>query len=357
MILSFFKKPILLNREEITPQVTLMIAAYNEEKFIAQKIQNSLEIDYPRDKLKILVVSDGSTDRTDQIVRDFPEAELLRVEGRVGKTEARNQAVLNDKSEIIVFSDATAVYEKDAIRKLVRNFADPSVGMVSGHLKYRDQSNGSMGLSTKMYWFYEKLIKKYQSHLRTLTGAVGCINAFRRELYHVLPPHIIEDFTEPLMIVAQNYRVVYEREAIAYERTTQNAGQEFKMRIRVIRGGMSGFLYALPKLVKSGELLAVFQLVSHKVMRWLMPVFFIALFILSGLLALQQSSSFISLFFSIQAFCYIMAIIGIRLRSGGMIGKLLSIPSYFVVVNAASLVALYKTMTSKLESTWETNIY
>ena len=138
-----------------------------------------------------------------------------------------------------------------------------------------------MGLATKLYWSYEKLIKKAQSRLYTLTGAIGCINAFRRELYHVLPPNVIEDFTEPLMIVAQGYRIVYEEDAVSYERTTQKPLEEFHMRVRVIRGGMKGFLYAFRKLTFKKHSFVLFQLIGHKVLRWLMPIFLILLFLVT----------------------------------------------------------------------------
>ena len=154
---SFFSSHRVRKNDGHFPEVSLLIAAYNEEDSIAEKIKNSLELVYPKDKIEIVVVSDGSTDKTDEIVKSFASqgVRLFRVEGRVGKTEARNQAVLAMRREIIVFSDATAVYEKDAVMKLVRNFADPSVGMVSGNLKYFDKGQGSMGLATSLYWNYE----------------------------------------------------------------------------------------------------------------------------------------------------------------------------------------------------------
>ncbi len=336
-----------------------MIAAYNEEETIADKIKNSLELDYPKDKLEIVVVSDGSTDRTDEIVKGFADqgVRLFRVEGRVGKTEARNQAVLAMRKEIIVFSDATAVYEKNVIRKLVRNFADPSVGMVSGNLTYFDKTQGSMGLATKLYWGYESAIKRAQSRLHTLTGAVGCINAFRRKLYHVLPPNIIEDFTEPLMIVAQGYRIVYEREAISYERTTQKPSQEFHMRVRVIRGGMKGFIYAFRRLNFKDHTLVLLQLFGHKVLRWLMPVTLISIFITNLALFIFGQNFLADMLMVAQFMCYALALLGMMWRPGGILGKIISIPTYFVIVNAASLKALYLTLTTDLEATWETNVY
>lgn len=359
MMISAFKHNKVDYSEEFTPTVSMLIAAYNEESFIEKKILNSLELDYPQNKFEIVVVSDGSTDETDAIVRKYTDRgiKLLRVEGRVGKTEARNQAVLKCANEIIVFSDATAIYEKDAIKKLVRNFADKTVGMVSGNLKYSDQSAGSMGLATKIYWKYESAIKNAQSKMRTLTGAIGCINAFRRELYYVLPSNIIEDFTEPLMIVAQNYRIIYEKEAIASERTTQKPSQEFHMRVRVIRGGMKGFLYAFRKMNFKDHGFVILQLIGHKVLRWLVPVFLILLFITSTLGVLLVSNVEIQLLFLAQIICYTFAILGIFIQIPGAVGKVLSIPTYFLIVNSASLKALYLTLTTELEATWETNTY
>ena len=356
---SLFSRNTVLKNDDFLPEVSLLIAAYNEEATIADKIKNSLELDYPEDKLEIVIVSDGSTDKTDEIVKTFESRgiRLFRVEGRVGKTEARNQAVLAMKREIIVFSDATAIYEKDAIRKLVRSFVDPSVGMVSGNLTYFEKGQGTMGLATKIYWSYEKAIKKAQSRLYTLTGAVGCINAFRRKLYHVLPPNIIEDFTEPLMIVAQGYRIAYEEEAVAYERTTQKPSQEFNMRVRVIRGGMKGFIYAGRRLNFKKHKLVLFQLCGHKVLRWLMPVYLILLFTLNFITLFFSESSFVYFLMMAQFFCYTVALIGIMWKPPGFLGKIFSIPTYFLVINAASMKALYLTLTADLEATWETNVY
>ena len=358
-IFSIFSKHTVLKNDQFIPEVSLLIAAYNEEDTIADKIKNSLELDYPKDKLEIVIVSDGSTDKTDEIVKSFESSgvRLFRVEGRVGKTEARNQAVLAMRREIIVFSDATAIYEKDAIKKLVRCFADASVGMVSGNLTYFEKGQGTMGLATRIYWNYEKTIKKAQSKLYTLTGAVGCINAFRRKLYHVLPPNIIEDFTEPLMIVSQGYRIAYEEEAVAYERTTQKPSQEFNMRVRVIRGGMKGFIYAFKRLNFKNHAFVLFQLFGHKVLRWLMPVFLILLFIFNFIAFFFNPSALVHFLMMGQFVCYTIALLGMMWKPPGILGKVFSIPTYFLVINAASMKALYLTLTTDLEATWETNVY
>ncbi len=355
-ILSVLSQSVIQKSDEYTPDVCFMIAAYNEEDFIAEKIKNTLALDYPKDKLKIVVVSDGSTDRTDEIVKGFQEegVELRRVEGRVGKTEARNVAVLERFEEIIVFSDATAIYELDAVNKLVSNFADSSVGMVSGKLKYFDKSSSSTGSATKIYWAYELLIKNTQSRLRTLTGAVGCINAFRRELFFRLPANVIEDFTFPLMIITQGKRVVFEDRAIAYERTTQNSKQEYLMRLRVIRGGMTGFRYALPKLFKAKQWSAIIQLISHKVMRWLMPIFLLSLFVTSfaGVVFGDETVFFLVLFV-LQLVLYTLGILGFYISKN----KVVAFANYFLVMNVASFSAFVKTLFEDLEATWDTNTY
>ena len=358
-VFSFMIKSNKINTIQIYPKVSLLIAAYNEDQNIEEKILNSLELDYPKDKIEIVIVSDGSTDKTDEISKKYSKfgIKLFRVDGRVGKTEARNRAVKFFKNEIVVFSDATTIYRKDAILKLVRNFSDDSIGMVSGNLNYLNSGKGNMGIGTLVYWKYEQNIKMAQSHFFTLTGAVGCMNAFRRNLYQHLPPNIIEDFTQPLMIISQNRRVVHEPEAICFERTTQNPSQEFKMRVRVIRGGMLGFLYAFKKLKFKNNTFAILQLFMHKIMRWLMPVFLILLFLLSIFYFLFNRSPEINFLFLSQILFYSLAIIGFLLNPLSAYSKVFAIPTYFVVVNLASLVALYLTVTSKLEASWETNVY
>jgi len=343
-----------VSKKEIYPTVSLLIAAYNEEKGIKEKLLNSLLLDYPKEKLEIYVVSDGSTDKTDEIVNSFtePNIHLLRVEGRVGKTQARNIAMKQIKSEITVFSDGTTEYDKNVIRKLVQNFNDKTVGMVTGHLKYADSNNTQMGMGQKLYWQYETLIKKSQTKLGTLTGSIGCITAFRTHLYSPLPSNVIEDFTEPLFFVKKGYRVVFEPEAICFEETTKKSKNEFNMRIRVIRGGITGLLYAKSVLNPFKYPIASFQLISHKVFRWLIPVF--ALLLLTcNLLSFSSINNFFGILLILQFLFYSLSFLSYLLERVGIHNKILAIPLYLFVLNLASLIALFKTFTSRLEATWE----
>jgi len=355
-LLSFFiNNPV--RKYDIEPAVSLLIAAYNEEKHIREKIENSLSLDYPKEKLEIIVVSDGSTDKTDDIVREYKNRNVIlyRVEGRVGKTEARNRAVKVAKGEIIVFSDATTIYKKDVIRKLVRNFSDSRVGLVSGRYKYVDATkNASTGWTSTLFWNYENLIKSKQITIGTLTGASGCINAFRKNLYIPLPEDIIEDLVEPLEILKSGYRIVFEPDALAYEMTTENTTQEFKMRVRVISGGMRGIWYARKVLNPFRYPFVSFQLYSHKILRWSVPIFAILLFIAN--FSLIRRSQFYYFCFILQSTFYLLAIAGLvlDLLKIKIKIKVILLPLYFCTLNLASLVALIKSLKGEKKAKWET---
>jgi cellulose synthase/poly-beta-1,6-N-acetylglucosamine synthase-like glycosyltransferase len=200
----------------IEPYVSILISAYNEEKDMAKKLKNCFELDYPKDKLELVVASDGSTDSTDSIVKQYENNEygvkvvLHRVEGRLGKTAAQNSAVKVCNGEIIIFSDAASMYDPGVIRAFVRNYADPSVGAVSGKYSYIEKGASSAGLATKVFWNFENFIKGRQTKIKTVTGCSGCIYSLRKELYTDLPPDIISDLVEPLTILQKGYRIVFE---------------------------------------------------------------------------------------------------------------------------------------------------
>lgn len=351
MLARFFKNEV--KRDGIQPRVTFLITAYNEEKNIAQKLQNTLSSDYPGDRLEILVASDGSTDGTDRIVREFAGrgVRLLRVEGRVGKTETQNRAAQTATGDVIIFSDATTVYERNAISKIVRNYADSTVGAVSGRYEYYNPTNASIGIGTILFWKYENLIKRSQTRIKTITGCCGCIYSVRRDLYTPLPADIISDLVEPLKILEKGYRIVFEPEAIAHEETTEKTGEEFQMRIRVISRGMRGLLYmkTLFNPLKHG--FVSFQLISHKLFRWLVPVFMILLFISN---AFMIGRPFYAATFLLQIIFYGMAVAGWVAEKFHLKLRLFSIPLYFFTVNIASMISLVKTLKGYKAVTWET---
>lgn len=351
LLAQFIRRPV--RRAPVEPTVTYLITAYNEEKSIAAKLEQVLSLDYPRDRLDILVASDGSTDQTDEIVRTFADrgVKLVRVEGRVGKTETQNQAVKQATGEIIIFSDATTFYEHSAIRNIVRNYADPDVGAVSGRYEYRNPTGASIGVGSILFWSYENLIKTLQTRIRTISGACGCIYSIRRSLYAPLPPDIISDLVEPLKILEKGYRIVFEPEAVAFEETTEHTKEEFSMRVRVATRGMRGLIYmrALFNPFRFG--FVSFQLFSHKVMRWCVPLFAVLLLAANAFLL---GHWFYNTVFILQLLFYAAAAAAFVMEKANVTFKPLTIPLYFVTVNLAAVVAMIRVWRGYKAVTWET---
>lgn len=342
-----------VNKKDIEPAVTFLITAYNEEKSIKQKLENTLSLDYPREKLEIIVASDGSTDRTDEIIKEFGDkgVTLHRVEGRVGKTETQNQTVKIAKGEVVIFSDATTKYKKDAIKKIVSNYADPSVGAVSGRYEYVNPSGAPVGLGTILFWKYENFIKSRQTRIKTVTGCCGCIYSVRRSLYEPLPRDIISDLVEPLKILEKGYRIAFEPEAVAYEATEEKPEEEFSMRVRVITRGMNGLLYVKSLSNPLRYSFVSFQLISHKVLRWLIPFLLIILFVSNSLIL---DDSLYRLIFLLQLSFYISASVAWVMGKYGKKVKFLFLPLYFCIVNLASLQAIFNIIKGRKTVIWET---
>lgn len=352
LLLSLFiNRPI--KKKEVYPRVTFLITAYNEEHSIAAKLKNTLHLDYPVEKLEVVVASDGSTDSTDTVVKQFHDQGVIlkRVEGRVGKTETQNQTVAKATGDIIIFSDATTSYKEDAIRKIVRNYADPQVGAVSGRYEYINPTGAAVGLGTVLFWKYENLIKRLQTRIQTITGCCGCIYSVRRDLYEPLPRDIISDLVEPLKILEKGFRISFEPEAVAYEETTETSKEEFGMRVRVISRGMNGLWYMrnLFNPFKYGFI--SFQLFSHKVLRWMIP-FMLPLLLISNFFLIGKL--FYNLCFIVQILFYLGAGVGYLLDRSGKKAKLLALPLYYCVVNAASITAFFRTLTGRKSIVWET---
>jgi len=352
MLLARFSRDRVARRD-IEPRVTFLITAYNEEKDIAQKLQNTLQLDYPRDKFEILVASDGSTDKTDKIVRGFASqgVKLVRVEGRVGKTETQNQAVRQATGDIIVFSDATTKYERMNLRNIVRNYADPTVGAVSGRYEYFNPTGASIGVGNILFWKYENFIKSSQTRIKTVTGCCGCIYSVRRALYEPLPADIISDLVEPLKILEKGFRIVFEPDAIAHEETTEKTGEELEMRIRVITRGMRGMLFMRRLFNPLCHGFVSFQLISHKLLRWFIPIFMITAFVANAFLL---GRPFYNFTFMLQVVFYGLAYIGFLGERYNVRFKIFSVPLYFLTVNFASVIAMYRIWKGHAAVTWET---
>jgi cellulose synthase/poly-beta-1,6-N-acetylglucosamine synthase-like glycosyltransferase len=336
-----------------TPRISVLIAAYDEEEAIERKIQQTLALEYPADKIEVLVLSDCSTDRTDEIVKAFPDSRvrLVRMPERRGKTFAQNIGVKEATGEVIIFSDATAIYHAKALLYLACNYRDASVGAVSGRYQYFDSGEQSpTGLGSVAFWNYENLIKKMQSSIRTITGCCGCIYSVRKEAYTELPADIISDLVQPLQAIRKGYRVVFEDRALAYEETTQSTSEEFSMRVRVVTRAMRGLL-SVSDLLKPWKFTwPAFQLWSHKIMRWMVPLFLIAIF--AANLALIDFR-FYRFTLAVQLFFYAAALLNILLPLHRQ-WKPLGIPLFFCTLNAAALVSMLEICRGRKYVTWQT---
>jgi cellulose synthase/poly-beta-1,6-N-acetylglucosamine synthase-like glycosyltransferase len=340
-------------RAGYAPTLSILIAAYNEEAGIRRKLEQTLALEYPVDKVEIIVLSDGSTDRTDEIVRSFadPRVQLLHVTGRKGKTNAQNEGVKIARGEVLIFSDATTVYHPQALAKLAANYADPKVGAVSGRYQYFDPEGKSpTGLGTVAFWNYENTIKIFQSRIRTISGCCGCIYSVRREAYTPLAAEVISDLVQPLHVIRKGYRVVFEDEALAYEETTQSTREEFSMRVRVVTRGIRGLL-SVPELLQPWKFGWVsFQLWSHKVLRWLISVFLLLCLTSSTFLFREPFYAWI---LAAQLLFYGSALLSLTLPLQ-KVWKPLGIPLYFCALNAAALVSMIEALRGKKYVVWET---
>jgi cellulose synthase/poly-beta-1,6-N-acetylglucosamine synthase-like glycosyltransferase len=344
-----------VRRGAFKPTVTVIVTAYNEERDLAAKLENTLALDYPRELLEIIVASDCSTDRTDEIASVFAErgVRLVRQPQRLGKTAAQNMAVAEARGEIILFSDATSLYEQNVLRVMMPSFADPTVGCVAGRLIYVDLAKSRVGRGARSYWGYETFLKEHESRIFSLIGASGCLYAVRRSAYVPLYAEACSDFIIATKMVEQNLRAVYEPTAVCTEETNRHSGKELKMRVRVIAQTFTDLWRhrAMMNPFRSG--FYAVQLLSHKVMRYAVPFFLIAILATSAILA--RHSALYSIVFVAQLGCYLSALGAGMLERAGVHSRLLALPQYFVLSNLAALIAFYQFLRGERYAHWEPN--
>lgn len=338
---------------EILPPVSIVVLAHDEERDIGAKLENSLALDYPRDRLEIVVASDGSTDRTDEIVAGFGPrgVRLFRAEDHPGKTETTNRVVPTTRGEILVFSDATGLYTPGAIRALVRNFADPEVGAVTGRVQYRyGRSAPARGFRT--YQRFVIFARRAESRFGTETSVSGSICAIRRELFRAVPPFIDFDLSHPLHVAQAGRRTVYEWEAVSEERAREDLRLEFAARVRMAILAFSFLPYLIPRLGSCRDRLYVFQVLSHKLLRWLSPFFLLVVLATCALLAPGSPLAFGLLMVQITG--YLAALTGYSLHRRGREPQALGVPMFFVAVNLAFLVGFFRWIAGERLHAWST---
>jgi cellulose synthase/poly-beta-1,6-N-acetylglucosamine synthase-like glycosyltransferase len=345
-------RPRPVVRRPHSPRVTILIPAYNEAGCIAATIENKVQQQYPRDKLQIIVVSDGSDDGTDDIVRRYAAQGvlLLRREPRRGKAAALNAAMRTADGEIIVFSDANARFASDAVARLVENFADPRVGYVTGELSVLHRDGNPTGAGASGYIRYENWLRLSESRAGSVIGVNGGVDAMRRALYTEVPDDQITDFVLPLHVIVAGSRVVYDPRARSAEEANEELGSEFRMRVRVALRAMRGLWYMRRVLNPFRHPLAAFCVMSHKVLRYLTFIFLITAFATSGVLALHRPA--FRLLWQLEILALALAAIGLLRGLPSFMRRATGLASYFLVTNVAFAVATVRFLRGDAMATW-----
>ena len=323
------------------PRVSLVIAAYNEEKVIGRKLENSLGLDYPVKLLEVIVVSDGSSDNTSSIVEQYRDCGVISLHDpeRRGKTAALNRGVAESQGEIVLFSDANNDFNLFAIRALVRNFADPDVGGVCGVKRIRDARERESSVGDSLYWRYESAIKLAESRLGSITNGDGEIFAIRRELYEPMDETVINDDAElTLKIVQKGFRVLYEPGAESSEFASIDIRDDFFVKVRMVAGGFqtisrhAAFLLP-PRNCFTGAFF------SHKILRWTSPIWLMTLLISTAQLI---QHSFYMLLLIAQIILYGLGAIGWAMRKHGKLPTIIYVPFYFCTMNVAAFFGMMR---------------
>ena len=350
-ILTLTRHPESYGKRDSLPSVALIITVHNEADIIEKKLANTLELDYPANLLEMVVASDCSDDGTDEIVGRYAErgVRLLSMPARRGKTPTLVEAVSATRSDLLVFSDGNAMYQPDAILKIIEPFHDGMVGVVCGGLTYSNASESPISQGEKLYWDYENSLKALESRFNSLIGANGSIYALRREAFSEIDDDLSDDFGLPLAAYASGYLVKYQPSALSTEEAPDGVLTGFRKKSRFVAHQLTTLARLWPDLRKRSDHRFLFQIISHKLLRNLVP------FILIALLAvcLMMPSIINTILLEIQLWFYAAAGIGYLLQSVGISLKLFMIPMYFCTVNAAAAVGVGQFLSRRNYAAWD----
>jgi glycosyltransferase involved in cell wall biosynthesis len=336
--------------DEFIPRISIIITAYNEEHRIASKLDNTLELDYPADKMEIIVVSDGSTDRTDEIVGSYADkgVKLLRIPERRGKHHGQGQGVRRARNELIVLTDATTFLFPESVKKMMANFADESIGCISG-MDYMKDPNSS-GSGEGLYVKYEMLLRKLESAAGSLVGVSGCFFAIRKQISEGWIDNMSSDFYLPTFARMKGYRTVLEEQAQCYYEILGDPAREFGRKVRTVVHGLEVFFRFKNILNPFRFGMYALQMLSHKLSRWLVPIYMLMLFIANFMLV--RSGTFFLVCFILQVAFYFAALVAILFKRMQRL-PIFKVPFFFVMVNYAILVAIYNYILKKEYVLWE----
>jgi cellulose synthase/poly-beta-1,6-N-acetylglucosamine synthase-like glycosyltransferase len=341
-------------RAPITPTVSLVMVAHNEEAHLEAKLRNCLEQDYPRSRLEVVVASDGSSDGTDAIAARFAGdgVRLLRLPGPRGKAAALGRAVPQCGGDVLVLCDTRQRLAADAVRELVANLADPTVGAVSGELHIAPDSNSAAAAGVGRYWEYEKLVRRAESRVDSTVGVTGALYAVRRELFPPLDPRtILDDVAVPMAVVRAGLRVVFEPRARAYDRAAERTGKEYRRKVRTLAGNFQ-LVHLAPWLLDPRRNRIAWQFVSHKLSRLAVPWCLLVLLGASAGLAWRGEAFFVAVV-AAQAVLYALALLGLVLERLALKIRVFSIPYAFALLNVAAAAALFTFLRGRQSAAWK----
>ncbi len=352
--LLYGKRKLLYNLNEL-PTLTLIVPAYNEVDIIEKKIQNTLSLDYPADKINFIFITDGSTDGTPDRVLLYPAIRLMHTSERKGKINAMNRAMQEVKTEVTVFTDANTFLNSKALINIAKYYADARVGAVSGEKRVHVSDVSDATAGEGFYWKYESLLKKWDSELFSVVGAAGELFSIKTNLYKPVPPDtILDDFTISLLIASQGYRIVYEPEAFAIENTSADIKEELKRKIRIAAGGMQSILRLKSLLNPLKHPVLSFQYISHRVLRWtITPFLLIIALLLNIIIVLYHHQLIYQVLLVAQLLLYVLALTGWLFERREIKIKLFFVPFYFCLMNYAVIMGIIRYFSQKQSVVWE----
>lgn len=346
-----------LDKEFYQPTVTLIISAHNEESVIKEKLENTVSIDYPSEKFEVILVSDASTDKTDDIVSRWsathPTFKLIRQEQRLGKTSGLNLAVPRAQGEIIVFSDANAIYHKNSISELVKYFGNPQIGYVMGAALYNSAKNPS-SKSEGLYWKFELFVKKLETKYHSVVGGDGAIYAIRKKLFWKLDNDDINDFVNPLQIVSRDYRGVFNPHAICFEDSAGDFKKEFRRKRRIVNRSWRAVRKYFSWFDLRRHYPFLFELFSHKIIRWYsFPILLLA-FISNLLIAVFAAAPFYVVTLVGMVAFGILTLLGFRYNTSNKeMPKVIYLPYYYLFVHVAAVMGIIDEVRGIRHTTWD----
>ena len=356
---QFGHKPKPQNQiTSILPDISLLIPAYNEESVVVEKMGNSLNLNYPQGKLKIIWITDGTTDSTNETLKnDYPQVKVLYESTRAGKTAAINRAIPFIESPIVVFTDANTMLNKDALLEIAYAFENPIVGCVAGEKRIMiNEKDGAASGGEGIYWKYESFLKRLDSQLNTAVGAAGELFAIRTHLFEKMEiDTLLDDFMLSMRIVLKGYKIEYCSKAYAVEGGSANISEEKKRKVRISAGGIQSIIRLRELLNVFKYPLLSFQYISHRVLRWsLTPVCLFILFPLNGALVIIEGGLLYSITMSLQLLFYATALLGKYYSDKQIKNKFLYVPYYFLFMNYNVIQGFrYYIKKSKVDGIWE----